>query len=396
MRLSGGTAAIVLAAIGLIAGTAYLLTPAPLVVDTVQAMRGSLEVTTSEEGETRSKERFVVTAPVSGRLMRIGLREGDLVEAGQVLAELAPLPLSAREQEEVRARVAAARAMHREALERVRHAAEDYAQAQRERQRIDRLVRERFLSPQAGEQAANVGVTAGNELAAAQARASAAKEEVRVAEAGMLALRELSRGSSSMVAVTAPIAGVVLELPERSERIVSAGSPLLTLGDPHDLEIVAELLSTEAVKVQAGMPVHIDGWGGEALVRGIVRRVEPHAFTKISVLGIEEKRTNVIIDVIEPPAQLGDGFRVIVRIRLWRGENALKIPVSSIFRCDTASWCVFSVVNGRAARREVRIGHRNSEEAELLDPLPEGLPLIRYPSNNLAEGKRVIERNKSH
>ncbi|WP_455289141.1 efflux RND transporter periplasmic adaptor subunit [Cupriavidus necator] len=393
MRLSGGTAAIVLAAIGLIAGSAYLLTPAPLVVDTVQAVRGPLEVTTSEEGETRSKERFVVTAPVSGRLMRIGLREGDLIEAGQVLAELAPLPPSAREQEEVRARVAAARAMHREALERVRHAAEDYAQAQRERQRIDRLVRERFLSPQAGEQAANLGITAGNELAAAQARASAALEEVRVAEAGMLALRELKGGSSSMVAVTAPVAGAVLELPERSERIVSAGTPLLTLGDPHDLEIVAELLSTEAVKVQAGMPVHIDGWGGDAQVRGNVRRVEPHAFTKVSVLGIEEKRTNVIIDVIEPPAQLGDGFRVIARIRLWRAENALKIPVSSIFRCEAASWCVFSVVNGRAARREVRIGHRNAEEAELLDPLPEGLQLIRYPSNKLADGQRVIERS---
>lgn len=393
MRLSGGTAAIVLAAIGLIAGSAYLLTPAPLVVDTVQAVRGPLEVTTSEEGETRSKERFVVTAPVSGRLMRIGLREGDLIEAGQVLAELAPLPLSAREQEEVRARVAAARAMHREALERVRHAAEDYAQAQRERQRIDRLVRERFLSPQAGEQAANLGITAGNELAAAQARASAALEEVRVAEAGMLALRELKGGSSSMVAVTAPVAGVVLELPERSERIVSAGTPLLTLGDPHDLEIVAELLSTEAVKVQAGMSVHIDGWGGDAQVRGTVRRVEPHAFTKISVLGIEEKRTNVIIDLIEPPAELGDGFRVIARIRLWRAENALKIPLSSIFRCETASWCVFSVVNGRAARREVRVGHRNAEEAELLDPLPEGLRLIRYPSNNLAGGQRVIERS---
>lgn len=393
MRLSGGTAAIVLAAIGLIAGSAYLLTPAPLVVDTVQAVRGPLEVTTSEEGETRSKERFVVTAPVSGRLMRIGLREGDLIEAGQVLAELAPLPLSAREQEEVRARVAAARAMHREALERVRHAAEDYAQAQRERQRIDRLVRERFLSPQAGEQAANLGITAGNELAAAQARASAALEEVRVAEAGMLALRELKGGSSSMVAVTAPVAGAVLELPERSERIVSAGTPLLMLGDPHDLEIVAELLSTEAVKVQAGMPVHIDGWGGDAQVRGKVRRVEPHAFTKVSVLGIEEKRANVIIDVIEPPAQLGDGFRVIARIRLWRAENALKIPVSSIFRCEAASWCVFSVVNGRAARREVRIGHRNAEEAELLDPLPEGLQLIRYPSNKLADGQRVIERS---
>lgn len=392
MRLSGGTAAIVLAGIGLIAGSAYLLKPAPLAVDTVQAIRGALEITSSEEGETRSKERFVVTAPVSGRLMRIGLREGDLVEAGQVIAELAPLPLSAQEQEEVRARVAAARAMHREALERVRHAAEDYAQAQRERQRIERLVRERFLSPQAGEQAANLGITAGNELAAAQARASAAQEEVRVAEAGMVALRALKGESPPLVAVTAPVAGAVLELPERSERIVSAGTALLTVGDTHDLEVVAELLSTEAVKVQTAMPVHIDGWGGDAQIRGIVRLVAPHAFTKISVLGIEEKRTHVMIDLIEPPAQLGDGFRVIARIRLWRADDVLKIPISAVFRCDTARWCVFAIVNGRAVRQEVRVGHRNAEEVELLDPLPEGLQMVRYPSNSLADGQRVTRR----
>lgn len=393
MRWSGSRIAAVLSACILVAGIAFLLTPQPLTVDTVKAARGPLEVTTSEEGESRSKERFVVTAPVGGRLMRIGLREGDLVEAGQIVAELAPLPLSAREQEEVKGRVAAARAAHREALERVRHAAEDYAQAERERLRIERLVRERFLSPQAGEQAVNLSLTAGSELAAARARANAAQQEVRVAEAGMLALRESTGGSLSIVPVVAPVPGAVLELPERSERVVSAGTPLLTLGDPHDLEVVVELLSTEAVKVQAGMVAHLDGWGGEGSIRGVVRRVEPHAFTKISVLGIEEKRTNVVIDVMEPPEQLGDGYRVIARIRLWKGENVLKIPVSAMFRCDAASWCVFVVEGGRAARREVRIGHRNAEEAEVLSVLSEDLELIRYPSNDLADGQRVVARD---
>ena len=395
MRLSASRTALILAGILLLAGSVYLLVPAPSEVDTVQATRGPLEVTTSEEGETRSKERFVVAAPIGGRLMRIGLREGDAVKVGQVVAELAPLPLSAREQEEVIGRVAAARAAHREALERVRHAAEDYAQAQRERQRIERLVREHFLSPQAGEQAANLGITAGNELAAVQARANAAMEEVRVAEAGMLALREYKGRSSSLVSVRAPVAGAVLGIPERSERIVSAGAPLLTIGNPRDLEIVVELLSTEAVKVRPGMPVRIEGWGGEQEIGGIVRLVEPHAFTKISVLGIEEKRANVIIDVIAPPAQLGDGFRVIAKIVLWRAEDAFKIPVSAIFRCGTASWCVFSVTDGRASRREVRIGRRNAEDAELFDPLPQGTRIIRYPSSSLADGQRVAERKRS-
>ncbi|MDF3881078.1 efflux RND transporter periplasmic adaptor subunit [Cupriavidus basilensis] len=395
MRLSASRAALILAGILLFAGSVYLLVPAPSEVDTVQATHGPLEVTTSEEGETRSKERFVIAAPIGGRLMRIGLREGDAVKVGQVVAELAPLPLSAREQEEVIGRVAAARAAHREALERVRHAAEDYAQAQRERQRIERLVREHFLSPQAGEQAANLGITAGNELAAVQARANAAMEEVRVAEAGMLALREYKGRSSSLVSVRAPVAGAVLGIPERSERIVSAGAPLLTIGDPRDLEIVVELLSTEAVKVRPGMPVRIEGWGGEQEIGGIVRLVEPHAFTKISVLGIEEKRANVIIDVIAPPAQLGDGFRVIAKIVLWRGEDASKIPVSSIFRCGTASWCVFAVTNGRATRREVRIGHRNAEDAELLEPLSQYDRIIRYPSSSLVDGQRVAERKRS-
>lgn len=392
MRIAGGTLAIAIAVVGLAGGSAFLLRRPPLEIDVVQTVRGPLEVTTTDEGETRIRERFVVTASVSGRLMRMGLREGDLVEAGQVLAELAPLPLSAREQEEVRARVAAARSTHREALEQVRHAAEDHAQAQRELQRMERLVREGFVSAQAGERAANAAVTAGNELAAAQARANAALEEVKVAEAGMLPLRLLRGESAAMVPVTSPVPGVVLEMTERSERIVTAGTPLLTVGDPRDLEVVADLLSTEAVKVQPGMAARIDGWGGNAVVPGVVRRIEPHAFSKISVLGIEEKRTNVIIDVIDPPPQLGDGYRVIAQIRLWHVEDALKIPVSAMFRCDVASWCVFSVENGRAARRIVRIGHRNADEAELVDALPPGLQLIRYPSNSLADGTRVVVR----
>ncbi len=183
MRWSKAKTFLMVGSVVVAAGLGYLLMPEPVDVDVVRPTVGAMAVTTSEEGETRSRERYVIAAPVAGRLMRISLREGDWVREGEVVVELAPLPLTAQEREEVEARVAAARAAYREAQERVRHAAEDYAQAQRELQRVERLVRERFLSPQAGEQAANATITAGNDLSAARARASTALQEVRVAEA---------------------------------------------------------------------------------------------------------------------------------------------------------------------------------------------------------------------
>ncbi|TPQ33144.1 efflux RND transporter periplasmic adaptor subunit [Cupriavidus pinatubonensis] len=371
------------------AGLGYLLMPEPVEVEVVKPSVGAMAVITTEEGETRSRERYVVAAPVAGRLMRISLREGDWVHEGEVVAELAPLPLTAQEREEAQARVAAARAAYREAQERVRHAAEDHAQAQRELQRVERLVRERFLSPQAGEQAANATITAGNDLAAARARASTALQEVRVAEAGLLAIEEHKRGRWPVVSVHAPFTGAVLSIPERSERVVAAGEPLLTIGNPHDLEIVVELLSTEAVKVRPQMPARLEGWGGEQAVQGKVRLVEPHAFTKVSALGIEEKRTRVIIDVIDPPSGLGDGFRVIASVVLWQTDHATKLPASSLYRCGGAQWCVFRLEGDRVRRTEVRIGHRNSDEVELLSPLTGGVQVVRYPQSSLQDGQRV-------
>ncbi|WP_176861087.1 efflux RND transporter periplasmic adaptor subunit [Cupriavidus sp. YR651] len=382
----------IVTAVVVTAGLGYLLMPEPVDVEIVLPSVGAMAVITTEEGETRSKERYVVAAPVAGRLMRLSMREGDWVHEGEVVAELAPLPLTAQEREEAEARVAAARAAYREAQERVRHAAEDHAQAQRELQRVERLVRERFLSPQAGEQAANATTTAGNDLAAARARASTTLQEVRVAEAGLLAIKEHKRGRWPVVPVHAPFAGAVLSIPERSERVVAAGEPLLTIGNPHDLEIVVELLSTEAVKVRPQMPVRLEGWGGEQVVQGEVRLVEPHAFTKVSALGIEEKRTRVIIDVIDPPSGLGDGFRVIASVVLWQTDHARKLPASSLFRCGNDQWCVFRLEGGRVRRTEVGISHRNSDEVELLSSLADSVQVVRYPQSSLRDGQRVKVR----
>jgi len=392
MRWSKGRTLLVVASVAAAVGLGYLLMPDPVEVEVVRSAAGPMVVTTTDEGETRSKERYVVAAPVAGRLMRIGLREGMWVREGEVVAELAPLPLTAQEREEVKARVAAARAAYREAQERVRHAAEDYAQAQRELRRVERLVQEHFLSHQAGEQASNATITAGNDLAAARARSSTALEEARVAEAGLLAMEEHRHGRWPVVPIHAPFSGAVLSISERSERVVAAGEPLLTIGNPHDLEIVVELLSTEAVKVQPQMPARLEGWGGEQVVQGKVRLVEPHAFTKISALGIEEKRTRVIIDVIDPPSGLGDGFRVIASIVLWQTDQAVKLPSSTLFRCEDTQWCVFRLDGGRVRRTDVRIGHRNSDEAELLSPLADSVQIVRYPQSNLQDGQRVKVR----
>ncbi|AOZ04314.1 hypothetical protein BKK81_33575 (plasmid) [Cupriavidus sp. USMAHM13] len=389
MRWSKAETLLMVGSVVIAAGLGYLLMPEPVDIEVVRPSVGAMAVITSEEGETRSRERYVIAAPVAGRLIRISLREGDWVQEGEVVAELAPLPLTAQEREEVEARVAAARAAYREAQERVRHAAEDYAQAQRELQRVERLVRERFLSTQAGEQAANATITAGNDLAAARARASTALEEVRVTEAGLMAIKQHKRGRWPAVPVHAPFTGAVLSIPERSERVIAAGEPLLTIGNPHDLEIVVELLSTEAVKVRPQMAARLEGWGGDQVVQGKVRLVEPHAFTKVSALGIEEKRTRVIIDVIDPPSGLGDGFRVIASIVLWQTDRATKLPASSLFRCEAAQWCVFRLEGDRVRRTEVRISHRNSDEVELLSPLTDHVQVVRYPQSSLQDGQRV-------
>ena len=389
MRRFGLTRKLLYAAVGAAALGAIVwgFVPGPVSVEITVAGRGPLLVTSDEDAETRAQDRYVVSAPVAGRISRIELHEGDAVRPGQVVAQLWPVPLSAREREEQLARIAAADALALEAEERVRHAATDYEQAKRERQRVDRLVQGGLIAPQNGEQSQVAEATSANELEAARFRVRSAQADARAARAALLAL-DTARGAPVVIPVRSPVEGKVLRIPDKSERVVVPGAPLLIVGDPRRLEVVIDMLSTEAVKVKAGMPVLLEGWGGERPLRARVRVVEPLAFTKVSALGVEEQRVNVIADFVDPPGVLGDAFRVEARVVLWSGEDALKVPVSALFRRGE-TWNVFLVEGGRARRREVEIGHRGTLEVEIVKGLNAAEQVIRHPSNDIDDGRRV-------
>ncbi len=349
---------------------------------------GPLQVTEEDQAETRSHDRYVVAAPVAGRLLRVILRDGDTVVKGQAIATLAPVPLSTREREEATSRVDAAAAGARAAQAQLEHAVEDLAQARREDARLQALVAQGLASTQALDQARTAVVTLGMEVAAARNRATSAAAELRGARAALAAVSEAHSGGATLVTLHAPAAGRVLRVLEPSERVIPSGTPILTIGDLAHLEVVMEMLSSQAVRVSPGMPALLLGWGGDRPLRARVRLVEPYAFTKISALGVEEKRTNVILDVVDPPRSLGDGYRVIARIITWSSPHILQAPLSAIFRCGS-DWCTFVLDRGRARIHRVRIGHRNDEAVEVLSGLEDGEKVIEHPPNEIAEGTRV-------
>ncbi|MEN9314629.1 MAG: hypothetical protein RIS35_1022 [Pseudomonadota bacterium] len=375
--------------VGMVVG-AWALRPAPLEVDVASVGLGPMRVTVEDVGETRSHDRFVLSAPVAGRLARIELREGDAVAAGDVVARITALPLSVRESDELEARLSAARALEREADRRALGAEAQLAHARRELERVRRLVRDGFVSSQAADEAIRAETAAATELEAARHRARAARSDAEAVAAGLRAVRP-GAGAPSPVLVRSPSAGRILRIEDPSERVVAPGAPLMSIGDLSRLEVVVELLSSEAVRVTPGMPALLEGWGGDEALRAVVRRVEPYAVTKVSALGIEEKRVDVILDFVDPPGPLGDGYRVTARIVTWASDQVLRVPVSALFRCDR-EWCVFAVEDGRARRRIVGLGHRNAAEAEIVSGLSAGERVIRFPVNALEDGTRVQPR----
>jgi HlyD family secretion protein len=370
------------------AAIVFALMPSPVLVETAGVGRGSFRVTVDQEGQTRVRDRFVMSSPVPGRLMRVALKQGDPVKQGQVVARIDPLPLNQREREEVRARVEAAEAGLRQAKAREAHAQEDREQARRDRYRAERLAQNGVISSQALDQARNADITAAKELEAATYGVQVAASEVQVARAGLVGLDENSGKPQPLIELRSPVDGKVLRVMEESERVVQGGTPILSLGEPARLEIVTDVLSTDAVNIQPGALVLLEGWGGDRPIRARVRVVEPGGFTKISALGVEEQRVNVISDFVDPPGPLGDGYRVETKIVLWTGVNVLKAPLSAVFR-RAQGWSAFVVDSGRARIREVQIGHRNESEVEILSGLTEGQQVILHPSNDLRDGMRV-------
>ncbi len=381
------------------AGLAFAFWPQPELVDFAAADRGPLRVTIDDEGETRVKDVYVVSAPVGGRVLRLGSEVGDRVVEGEtVLAtirETEPAFLDARAREEAVARIAAAEAAARLAGTELARAEAELRFAQSELARNRRLVQHEVVSEQAIERAET-------EVRVREAaRASmAATRQLRLAE--LAAARAALIGPASdagsadcgCLEVRAPISGTVLQLHQKSENVVVAGAPLLELGDPGNLEVVVDLLSQDAVRARPGAPVLIEDWGGSEPLQGWVERVEPFGFTKVSALGIEEQRVNVIIDFVDPKAarQLGHGFRVITRIVEWQSEDALRVPLGALFR-DGEAWAVFKLTDGRAALQQVKIGHQNEQHAELLEGLAAGDQVVLHPSDRIADGTRIEARD---
>ncbi|HTF35569.1 MAG TPA: HlyD family efflux transporter periplasmic adaptor subunit [Myxococcota bacterium] len=391
----GAVAAIAVAALLF----AWLARPAPIRVDIAKALRGPLLVTVDEEGETRVRHEFVVAAPVSGRLQRIELEEGDSVVEGAVVARIDVAPLDPRTRAEAQARLEAAQAAKREAEAKVAEAEAALTQARRAQRRAAELARAGTLSDRAREEAELSTTSRAKELEAAQFASHAAEHEVERARAALLSGGSDAAASSpgagdergerdTAVDVRAPVRASVLRVLEKSERVVAVGTPLLTLGDTRQLEIVVDVLSADAVKVTPGAEVRIESWGGEGALRGTVRRIEPAGFTKVSALGVEEQRVNVIIDPVDPPPALGHGYRLEARIVVWEADDVLSVPVSALFRCGTG-WCTFVVEGGRARRRELDPGHRSAARVEITHGLRSGEEVILHPTDRVTDGVRV-------
>jgi HlyD family secretion protein len=372
----------------------YFLRPVPLPVESAAVGRGSLAVTVDEDGETRVRDRFVIAAPVPGRLARIRLDEGDGVTAGDVVARMNPLPLDPRSEAEASARLDAAEAAKREADARVEQARAGLEQARREVARARELARGGTISNEERERSELQETTRAKDLEAALFAARAADHNVEAARAALLAPGSSASpamcadGSEGCLEIRAPVNGRVLRVLEESERVVNVGTPLLEIGDPAALEIVVDVLSTDAVKVRPGATVLVEDWGGDHPLRAHVRSIEPSGFTKISALGVEEQRVNVIADFDDDPGALGDGYRLEARIVVWQGDDLLKVPTSALFR-RAADWNVFVVAGGRARRHTVTVGHGNASYYEVKSGLSAGDLVILHPSDLIEDGTRV-------
>jgi HlyD family secretion protein len=374
---------------------AAALWPRAMAIDVAKVERGRMQVTIDEEGETRVRERFVVSAPVMGRVERIELEPGDSVIRGKtVVARLtsaaAPL-IDPRTQAELGAAVEAARASVGQAHAARAQAQAELARAQSSLRRVETLTKGGALSNDELEGAQTTFKTAQEAVRASEFAVARAEHELQLARAR---LRPSSVGGG-IVEVVAPVDGIVLRRLRESASVVPVGEPLLEIGDPQSLEIVSDLLSTDAVRVSPGQAVSIEQWGGNERLDGRVRRVEPSGFMKVSALGVEEQRVNVIIDFAEGGRStgIGDGYRVEVRIVTWRDPAALKVPVGSLFRRGE-DWATFVVDNGRARLQPVQLGQRSDREAQVVNGLSEGQMVVMFPPDTLEDGARVTVRTK--
>lgn len=387
---------LVLLAIALVGALVLAFRPQPALVEVSEVTRGPFEQVIEDDGKTRVRERYVVSAPLAGKLQRITLKAGDAVTAGMVLAVIdpsSPALLDVRTERELTERVGGAEAARLRAAATVERARAALDKSRSDLERTRKLAVKSFVSAARLEQVELEAKISLRELEAARYAEQAAAHDVAVARAALLQVRDGAAGKASARRweVRTPVAGQVLRVMQESEATVAVGAPLLEVGQPADLEVVVDVLSTDAVQIKPGAPVRLLRWGKTEPLEGRVRRVEPAAFTKVSALGVEEQRVNVVIDLTSPAEKwqsLGDAYKVDASIIVASLDNAIKVPVSALFR-DGEQWAVFTIANGKAARRIVQLGRRGGMEAVVEKGLQPGEKVIVHPGDSVRDGRRI-------
>jgi HlyD family secretion protein len=377
----------------ILAGAAWALWPRPVAVEVAVIGRGTLSVTVEEEGISRIREVYRVTAPVAGRLVRVNIHAGDPVTLGQTVAVIEPAPpglLDERSRLIAEAAVAAAEAAVRLAEASLSEAQARAAYADTDATRKAALAERGVVSTQVKEQAVLALSMANRDVQVAEAMLAMREQDLESARATLIQGIAPAPTDQCCANVPSPIAGQVLAVLTESEQAVQPGTPLMDLGDPVNMQVVVEVLSSDAVRITAGAPATIRNWGGEPL-QARVSSISPAAVTKVSALGIEEQRAELILDLLDPPetwSRLGHGFRVVADIVVWEGKDRVLVPIGALFR-DADQWATFRVLDGKAMLSPIQLGQRNGDFGEVLDGLEPGDVVITHPGDTVVDGAQV-------
>ncbi|WP_224371844.1 efflux RND transporter periplasmic adaptor subunit [Hyalangium versicolor] len=391
-------ALLALGALAVVAAIASAYRPRPVPVDLAEVTRGLFEVTVTEPGKTRVKDRYTISAPVGGHLERISLKPGDEVQEGQVIAQLdslTPPLLDARSRAEADAQVRAAQAAREQAEAVMKRAQTALEYARSEVARHEQLAASGSITRQSLEAARFEERGRAQELTSAQYAVRIAEQQLKLARAARGRMEQRPTASEQLD-LHAPVRGWVLRVMQESEGAVTPGTALMEIGDPEVLEVVVDVLSQDAVRIHPGARARIENWGGDYSLEGRVRRVEPSAFTRVSALGVEEQRVNVLITLeesVERRKVLGDGYRVEARITLWADDDVVQVPESALLR-QGEGWAVFLAENKRVRLREVKPGQRNGLQAQVLEGLNPGDRVIVHPGDDVKDGVAFVERSK--
>ena len=389
---------VIVALAGIASGFIWLMWPQPIQVDVAKAVLGHMQLTVDEEGISRIREVYSVSAPVSGKVARSPREVGDHVVAGvttvAAIHAADPTMLDSRTRLELEAAVEAAKADREFAGAAVLQAEKELRFAESELERTRYLVGKKVMALNALERRQLDADSAQQQLESARAQLDVRVHNLEMAEARLL--EPATRGEAEelkdcCISLTSPVNGIILKIPVENEQIVQAGTPLVEIGNPLETEISVELLSTDAIQVKPGASASVSGWGGPNELKARVKRVEPAAITKISALGIEEQRVKAILEITDPPAKwtgLGHEYRVFVRIAIWQSDNALRIPLSALFRWE-GNWAVFRVTGGLAKLTMITTGPMNSSDVQVLSGLSAGETVVVHPSDLVADGAQV-------